>query len=79
MEVVIGGIYRHFKGNVYKVLLIAYDCDSKETLEKLIVYQDLSDQNKIWVRKYDEFISKVDKEKYPNVTQEYRFEMIDND
>jgi hypothetical protein len=28
------------------------------------------------VRPYDMFISKVDKEKYPDVKQEYRFEEI---
>lgn len=76
LEVVKGQTYRHFKGNVYKVLSIAKDCND---LRKLVVYQDINDEEKIWVRVYDEFISLVDKEKYPNVTQEYRFELIDND
>ena len=76
MEVLKGQTYRHFKGNVYKVLVIARDCDD---LKKLVVYQDMSDEDKTWVRDYNEFISLVDKERYPNVTQEYRFELIDND
>ena len=76
MEVLKGQTYRHFKGNVYKVLLIAKDCND---LRKLVVYQDVSNEEKVWVRDYDEFISLVDKEKYPNVNQEYRFELIDND
>lgn len=74
MEVMIGKKYRHFKGHLYKVILIAKD---SETLKDVIVYQDLSDSTKIWVRDYDMFISKVDKEKYPEVKQEYRFELVD--
>lgn len=74
MEIVINGIYKHFKGNIYKVLYIAKD---SETLEELVVYQDTSNPSKIWVRKLDMFLSNVDKNKYPNVTQEYRFELIE--
>lgn len=73
MDIVINGIYRHFKGNIYKVLYLAKD---SETLEDLVVYQDTSNETKIWVRKLDMFLSKVDKNKYPSVTQEYRFELI---
>ena len=73
MDVVIGGTYKHFKGHIYKVLYIAKD---SETLEDLVIYQDTLDPNKIWARKKDMFLSKVDKEKYPNVTQVYRFELI---
>ena len=74
MEVIVGKKYRHFKGHLYKVLHIVKD---SETLKDVIVYQDLSDSTKIWVRDYDMFISKVDKEKYPEVKQEYRFELVD--
>ncbi len=73
MDIVINGIYKHFKGNTYKVLYVAKD---SETLEELVVYMDVNDNNKIWVRKKDMFLSKVDKNKYPNVLQEYRFELI---
>ena len=67
-------IYRHFKGNFYRVLYIAYDAehDKNGVMEKLVVYQSNHD-GKILVRSYENFISKVDKEKYPNATQEYRF------
>ena len=44
-----------------------------------MIYEALYDDHKIWVRPYDMFVSKVDKEKYPDVLQEYRFELIDND
>lgn len=71
--------YRHFKGNVYKVLFIGND--SEKTDEngnpiKVVIYKSNHD-GKIWVRPYDNFISKVDKEKYPSAEQEYRFELVD--
>lgn len=69
-----GQVYRHFKGNMYKTITIAYD---SETTNKVVVYRSLVD-NKVWVRDYEMFISKVDKEKYPECTQEYRFELIND-
>jgi len=72
MEVKIGK-YRHFKGRIYEVIAIA---KHSETLEEMVVYKHNDD---IWVRPYSMFIEKVDKEKYPNISQEYRFELIDND
>lgn len=74
-KVKIGQIYKHFKGNLYRVLNIG--CDS-ETLEKVVIYQDINDDKKIWVRKYSDFISLVDKDKYPDVSQVFRFEEYDN-
>ena len=80
MDVVVGGTYKHFKGNLYKVLMIGYDSETNnENLKKLVIYEALYGDHKIWVRPYDMFVSKVDKEKYPDVLQEYRFELIDND
>ena len=73
MDIVINGIYKHFKGHIYKVLYVAKD---SESLDDVVVYQDTTDESKIWVRKKDMFLSKVDKVKYPNVEQEYRFELI---
>ena len=73
-EIQVGKKYRHFKGHLYQVIYIAKD---SETLKNVIVYQDLSDSSKIWVRDYDMFNSLVDKEKYPEVRQEYRFELVD--
>ena len=48
----------------------------KEYEEKLVIYIALYDDFKIYTRPYDMFMSKVDKEKYPDVKQEYRFEEI---
>lgn len=68
-----GKKYRHFKGHKYEVLYLAKD---SETLEDVVVYQNINDKNSIWVRPLSMFTSKVDKEKYPNACQEYRFEEI---
>jgi hypothetical protein len=48
-------------------------CKHTETEEELVVYEH---NGKIWARPKDMFLSKVDKEKYPNITQEYRFELV---
>ena len=47
-----------------------------ETLEEMVVYKD--DEN-VWVRPKEMFVSEVDHEKYPDVKQKYRFELIKND
>ena len=73
MELVIKGIYKHFKGKYYIVEDIALD---SETLEEVVVYRQLYGEHKLFIRNKEMFLSKVDKEKYPSVTQEYRFELI---
>ena len=72
-EVKIHGIYRHFKGNFYLVEDIAYH---SETQEKMVIYRALYGNNKLWCRPYNLFLEKVDHQKYPNVKQKYRFELL---
>ena len=67
-----GDVYRHFKGNLYEVILIARD---SETLEEKVVYKELNGDN-AYIRSLPMFCSPVDKNKYPNVEQEYRFKLI---
>jgi len=67
MEVKVKGIYKHFKGNFYIVDDIAYD---SETLNKVVVYRALYDDNKLYVRDYDMFIEEVNRN-----NQKYRFEL----
>ena len=71
-KIEVGKIYKHFKGHIYKVINIALD---SETLEEMVVYEDMNSE-KVWVRPYNMFNSLVDKEKYPDVKQEYRFEEV---
>ena len=67
-----GDIYRHFKGNLYKIIIIARD---SETLEEKVVYKSV-DGDDAYVRSLSMFLSPVDRVKYPNVEQEYRFELV---
>ncbi len=65
------GIYRHFKGDLYRVVLIARHT---ETQEMMVVYHALYGEYGFFARPYEMFASPVDREKYPDATQEYRFE-----
>ena len=71
-KIKINGIYKHFKGNYYIVIDIATDSESNE---KYVVYRELYGDNNLWIRKLDMFLSEVDHEKYPDVSQKYRFEL----
>lgn len=69
-EIIKGKQYRHFKGDIITVICIAKD---SETLKEQVVYEH---NKEIWVRDKEMFLSRVDKEKYPNIKQTYRFEEI---
>ena len=73
-EVKAGQMYKHFKGTIHKVICIA---KHSETGEGMVVYTH-EDNNEIWARPIDMFLSEVDHEKYPDVKQKYRFELIQN-
>lgn len=72
-EVIINGLYKHFKGNYYVVNSISVHT---ETEEKLVNYHKLDDENNIYSRPYEMFTSEVDKNKYPSVKQRERFKLI---
>ena len=83
-DIHVGDIVRHFKREwvsedtseyLYKVLAFA---SHTETGARLVIYQGMYAPFKICARPYDMFMSEVDREKYPDVKQKYRFEKLED-
>lgn len=78
-KVQIGRVYRHFKGFKATVIIIA---THTETGEQLVVYECKETENSgnhkdgIYAQPLEMFLSEVDPNKYPDVKQKYRFELI---
>ena len=70
-----GDVVRHFKGNKYEIMHIARD---SETMEDVVVYRALYGEGGVWVRPLKMFLSPVDREKYPQAGQTYRFEKVED-
>lgn len=68
-KIIIKGIYKHYKGDLYLVEDIAYH---SETGEKMVIYRALYGDNRLWCRPYDMFLDEVNKN-----NQKYRFELQD--
>ncbi len=72
-EIHVGERYHHFKGKTVEVMALAKD---SESLEELVIYRHV-DEEQVWVRSKEMFLGKVDHQKYPDVAQDYRFELIE--
>lgn len=66
-------IYRHFKGNTYQILAIAKDSEDGHLI---VVYQALYGSYEIYARDLVQFMSPVDRIKYPEVEAQYRFTKV---
>lgn len=84
-DIEVGDIVRHFKREwvseesaeyLYKVLAFA---QHTETGEKLVIYEALYPPYKTCARPYSMFMSEVDRQKYPDVQQRYRFEKVETE
>ncbi|WP_298507801.1 DUF1653 domain-containing protein [uncultured Ruminobacter sp.] len=78
----VGDIVRHFKREyvnqdtaeyLYRIVAFA---GHTETGERLVIYEALYPPYKVCARPYDMFMSPVDRIKYPDAAQEYRFELV---
>ncbi len=61
METIKPGVYRHFKGNLYRVLFTA---QHSETREEMVVYQALYGERGYWVRPAAMWLEAVKRENY---------------
>lgn len=79
-----GDVVKHFKREIadvnenpkiylYEIIDFAMHT---ETEEELVIYKALYPPYKCYARPEKDFFSKVDKEKYPQIMQEYRFEKV---
>ncbi len=73
-DIVLKRVYRHFKGDCYLVEDVARH---SETGEEYVVYRKLYGDGSLWIRPKAMFLEPVDREKYPDCKQEYRFELLD--
>lgn len=70
---VAGQIYKHFKGNLYKILAVAVHTESEE---RLVVYQSVENPERVFARPLEMFMSDIDRFRYPLIKAKYRFTLV---
>ena len=73
-EIQLKRVYRHFKGDCYLVEDVARH---SETGEEMVVYRKLYGDGSLWVRPLAMFLAPVDRDKYPDCLQQWRFELLE--
>ena len=66
-KVKIKGVYRHYGGDYYIVEGIG---THTETMEEMVIYRGLYEDNRVWIRPLDMFIEEIE-----NKDQKHRFEL----
>ena len=59
MDLIIGGVYEHYKGKKYCVVGVA---KHSETVEDMVVYRQLYGEHGLWVRPKNMFLENVEVE-----------------
>lgn len=74
-----GDVVSHFKGSYYEIVYPRATCCTNGKEGYVVVYKNFGDnRSSIYVKDYDEFMSKVDFSKYPDSEQEFLFEYCFN-
>lgn len=72
-EIQIGEVYRHFKGDTYRVIAIA---NHTETGDRLVIYKALYGDGNVYARPYDMFAGEIKCKLNERESQRYRFELV---
>lgn len=77
-----GELWRHFKGNLYKVWFcpVKNATNAENDNKQYVCYQPWGEGNPhrgFYIRELSEWMSPTDMIKYPNAKQKWRFEKVD--